>query len=138
MSIAELVQNSNRGLAKAMLDASWGMFANYVTYKAENAGKYAVQVYPRGTTQDCCICGRTVTKDLSERTHSCPFCGSVMPRDYNSARNIKLRGLEKVGWGTAEPTLLETEKLNTLAEIKTSILNFSEQVFVDESRISRL
>ena len=140
LSIAGLVQSGNRGLSKAILDASWGKFANYISYKAENAGKYSVQVIAKGTTQDCSLCGKTVPKDLSERTHSCPFCGSVMPRDYNSAWNIKLRGIEMVGWGTLEPGFLDIEKLNTLAEIRTSILdvNNPQQVFVNEPRISRL
>jgi len=108
--------------------------------EAENAGKYAVQVIAKGTTQDCSVCGKTVPKDLKDRTHRCPYCGSVMPRDYNSALNIKIRGLEKVGWGTPEPSLLDMEKLNTLAEIRTSILDINnpEQVFVRETRIFRL
>jgi putative transposase len=140
LSISELVQKSNTGLAKAMLDASWGKFANHVLYKAENAGKYAVQIIAKGTTQDCSVCGKTVPKDLKDRIHCCPYCGSVMPRDYNAAWNIKLRGIEKVGWGTPEPSFLDIEKLNTLAEIRTSILdvNNPEQVFANETRIFRL
>ncbi len=140
LRISELVQKSNTGMAKAMLDASWGKFANYVLYKAENAGKCAVQVIAKGTTQDCSVCGKTVPKDLSKRIYSCPYCGSVMPRDYNAAQNIKLRGIEMVGWGTPEPSLLNIEKLNTLAEIRTSILDINnpEQVFVNETRIFRL
>ena len=74
-----------QGLSKSILDASWGKFANFVLYKAENAGKYAVHVIAKGTTQDCSVCGKTVPKDLSVRIHSCPYCGSVMPRDYNAA-----------------------------------------------------
>ncbi len=140
LSIAGMVQSGNRGLSKAILDASWGKFVNYTLYKAENAGKYAVQVIAKGTTQVCSVCGNAVPKDLSVRIHSCPDCGSVMPRDYNSSLNIKIRGIEMVGWGTSEPTLLNTEKLKTLAEIRTSILdtNNPEQVFVNETRISRL
>ncbi|MBU3967755.1 MAG: transposase [Euryarchaeota archaeon] len=140
LSIDRMVQKGNSGLSKAILDASWGKFENYVLYKAENAGKYAVQVIAKGTTQDCSVCGKIVPKDLSQRIHSCPYCGSVMPRDYNAAQNIKLRGIEMVGWGTPEPGTLDIEKLNTLAEIRTSILdvNNPEQVFVSETRISRL
>lgn len=70
LSIVGLVQSGNRGLSKAILDASWGKFANYISYKAVNAGKYAVQVIAKGTTQDCSVCGKTVAKDLSVRTHS--------------------------------------------------------------------
>jgi putative transposase len=140
LDITGLIQISNSGMAKAMLDASWGKFMNYVRYKAENAGKYAVQVIAKGTTQDCCVCGKTVPKDLSVRVHICPYCGTVMPRDYNSSLNIKLRGLEMVGWGTPEPSFLDIEKLNTLAEIRTSILDINnpEQVFINETRIFRL
>jgi len=136
LNIAGLIQISNSGMSKAIHDASWGKFANYVSYKAENAGKYAVQVIAKGTTQDCCICGKTVPKDLSVRIHSCPYCGSVMPRDYNSAWNINLRGIKLVGWGTPEPSFLDMGKLNTLAEIRTSILDINnpEQVFVNEPK----
>lgn len=139
LNIAGMV-HWNSGMAKAILDASWGKFANYVSYKADNAGKYAVFVIAKGTTQDCSACGKAVPKDLSVRVHSCPYCGSVMPRDYNSSREIKFRGIEKVGWGTPEPNLLDMRKLNTLAEIKTSILDIYDpkQVFIAEPRISRL
>jgi putative transposase len=136
LNIAGLVLISNSSMAKAILDASWGKFADYVTYKADNAGKYVVKVIAKGTTQDCSVCGKTVPKDLSERTHSCPYCGSVMPRDYNSAREIKFRGLKLVGWGTPEPNFLDIRKLNTLAEIKTYILDIYDpkQVFIAETK----
>jgi putative transposase len=136
LNIAGLIQISNTGMSKAIHDASWGKFANYVLYKAENAGKYAVQVVAKGTTQDCSVCGKTVPKDLSMRIHSCPYCGSVMPRDYNSASNINLRGIKLVGWGTPEPSLLDKRKLNTLAEIRTYILDINnpEQVFIGEPK----
>src|SRR3989304_8831581 len=48
LSIAEMVENGNTGLSKSILDASWGKFANYVLYKAENAGKYAVCAIAKG------------------------------------------------------------------------------------------
>jgi len=56
--------------------------------------KYVVKVIAKGTTQECSVCGKEVPKDLSERIHRCPYCGSVMPGDYNSSLNIKLRGLD--------------------------------------------
>jgi transposase len=99
--------------------------------------KRVVKVDPNGTTQECSVCGRNVFKILSERTHRCPFCGAVMPRDYNAARNINHRGLEVVGWGTPEPST-PTRGARTLAEIKTSTLPLAEQVLVEEARISRL
>ena len=110
-------------------------FKRFVLYKAENAGKYAVLVSPRGTTQNCSVCGRIVSKSLSERMHNCPFCGATMPRDYNSALNIKFRGLKMVGWGTPEPSSPNVES-ETLVEIKTNTLVLPEQVLVVEARIS--
>jgi len=43
-----------------------------------------------------------VEKALSERTHSCPFCGLELDRDVNAARNILARGLEQAR-AEAEP-----------------------------------
>ena len=138
LNIKGLIEINGSSMRKLMLDAGWGKFVNFVGYKAESAGKRRVQVDPKGTTQECSVCGRMSWKDLSERTHKCPFCLSVMPRDYNSARNIKHRGLKMVGWGTPEPSSPNGES-RTLAEIKTSILSpaLREQVLVEEARIPR-
>ena len=137
LNINGLVQINGSGMRRLMLDAGWGKFVSYVGYKAESAGKRVVQVDPTGTTQECSVCGRMVWKTLAERTHRCPFCGAVMPRDYNSAKNIKHRGLDVVGWGTPEPST-PNRGAKTLAEIKTSTLVLPEQVLVEEARISRL
>ena len=64
--------------------------------KAEEAGKWAVPVDPRGTSQHCSQCGARVPKDLSVRTHSCPACGLVLGRDLNAARNILALGRSAV------------------------------------------
>lgn len=76
--------------AKSISDAAWGQFVTVLKYKAENAGATVVAVDPRGTSQECSECGRTVPKLLSERTHSCE-CGYVADRDENAARNILRR-----------------------------------------------
>lgn len=137
LNINGLVQINGSQMRKLMLDAGWGRFVNFVGYKAESVGKRIVQVIPNGTTQECSVCGRTVLKTLSERVHRCPFCEAIMPRDYNSARNIKRRGLMMVGWGTPEPST-PNQSVKTLAEIKTSIpFSETEQVLVEEARIPR-
>ena len=138
LNINGLVQINGSSMRKLMLDASWGRFVNFVGYKAESAGKRRVQVDPKGTSQECSMCGGVAWKGLSERTHRCPLCLSVMPRDYNSALNIKHRGLKMVGWGTPEPSFPDG-KSRTLAEIETSILlpALREQVLVEEARIPR-
>jgi putative transposase len=137
LNIKGLIEINGSPMRKLMLDAGWGKFVNFVGYKAESAGKRMVQVDPKGTTQECSACGEMVRKTLSERTHRCPFCGAVMPRDYNSARNVKFSALKIVGWGTPEPSSPDGES-RTLAEIKTSTLaSEREQVLVEEARIPR-
>jgi putative transposase len=71
-------------LAKSILDAAWGLFFFYLTYKAEEAGKNVVKVDPRGTSQTCPSCGEIQKKTLSDRTHQCP-CGLFLDRDHAAA-----------------------------------------------------
>ena len=63
----------------------------------------------------------------------------AIPRDYNSALNIKHRGLSMVAWDTCEPSLPSyVGKSSTLAEIKISTLvREREQILVEEARIPR-
>ena len=63
-------------------------------YKAEGAGKRALNVNPNGTSQICSGCGKRVPKGLSVRWHRCPYCGLELQRDHNSAKVIYARGIE--------------------------------------------
>jgi putative transposase len=47
-----------------------------------------VNVNPAYTSQDCSGCGQRVPKTLKERVHVCPYCGLILDRDVNAARNI--------------------------------------------------
>jgi putative transposase len=82
----------NRSLARSIMDAAWGMFANFVTCKAESAGRHAVGVHAPGTSQECPWCGAVKEKSLSERTHQCPCRpGVTIDRDHASALVILSR-----------------------------------------------
>jgi len=81
---------------KSILDAAWGIFIAQLVVKAANAGRLAVAVKPRGTSQECPNCGRVVPKLLSEREHNC-VCGLRCHRDHASARVILARGLVVTG-----------------------------------------
>ncbi len=50
-------------------------------------------------------------KDLSDRVHNCPYCGTVVDRDFNSALNILYKGLELLSstWEGREPPGLPVE-----------------------------
>ncbi len=92
---------ANHCLAKSIGDAAWNQFMTYTTYKAENAGKLAVKVDPRNTSQRCSACGEIVKKELSERVHSCA-CGCVLDRDHNAALNILTLGQQSYRLGSKE------------------------------------
>ena len=81
----------NHYLAKAILDAAWGMLFLYIAYKAAEAGSRFEKVDPKGTTIDCSRCHKPVPKTLAIRVHRCPFCGMNMDRDQNAAINILQR-----------------------------------------------
>jgi putative transposase len=83
-------------LAKSIMDAAWGLLIWCIVYKAESAGKWAVPVNPRGTSQMCSSCGTVVKKKLSERVHSCA-CGLTLGRDHNAGLNILALGMSAVG-----------------------------------------
>jgi len=105
LNISGMVRNHY--LAQSIMDASWSRFIQMLGYKAERAGSQLVMVDPKGTTQRCSQCGRTVHKTLAVRTHRC-LCGFVAERDYNSAINILNRAL---GREPSEFTPMETEPL---------------------------
>lgn len=75
------------GLNKSILDAGWGQFQQFCTYKAERAGREVLLINPKYTSQICSGCGTVRKKDLSERWHSCE-CGCELDRDHNAAINI--------------------------------------------------
>ena len=87
----------NHKLAKSISDASWSMFRNWVEYFGKVFSKVTVAVPPHYTSQNCSTCGTLVKKSLSERTHQCSHCGTVLDRDHNAALNILAIGLNRVG-----------------------------------------
>jgi len=112
--------------AKSKADASWGKFRQFMVYKAESAGKLLVLVPYRGTTQRCSQCGNKVHKELWERQHKCLYCGFDVPRDYNSALEIRRLCLQKIGLELPESTPMEMEALpmvTFVSEIGSHILN---------------
>ncbi|MCR4293647.1 MAG: transposase [Candidatus Kuenenia sp.] len=82
----------NRHLSKSIADCSWKTFFQFLSYKAENAGRKVIKVNPNGTSQKCSACGERVPKNLSVRIHNCPFCGLKIDRDLNASINIRRDG----------------------------------------------
>ena len=117
-------------LAKSIMDAAWGMFLFFVTYKAANAGRHAVAVDPRGTSQECPWCGAIKKKSLSERRHECPCRTGSIDRDHASGLVIESRALAIAGalyLRRATPILpLEQTEASGLCE-KGSLISASTQ-----------
>ena len=109
LSIQEMISGPSRdgkyklNLAKSIVDASWSITIHCLKCKAEEAGKLAVGVDPRGTTQRCSGCGTVVPKGLRDRVHDCPVCGLIMDRDQNAGCNIKALGLSAVSGLRSQP-----------------------------------
>jgi len=91
LKIVNMVKD--RRLGKSIGDAGWGMLRNALTYMAKMSEGVTAFVNPRDTSQLCSGCGERVEKDLAVRVHVCPYCGLVLDRDVNAARNILRKGI---------------------------------------------
>ncbi|MCA6526953.1 MAG: transposase [Pseudanabaena sp. M135S2SP2A07QC] len=84
------------------------MFRDWVEYFGKVFGKVTVAVPPQYTSQNCSTCGTTVKKSLSERTHHCSHCGTVLDRDHYAALNILAIGLKNTVGRTEISTPVES------------------------------
>lgn len=94
LNIKNMVEGSY--LAKSILDVNWNRFHNYLSYKAEEAGRHLIMVDPAYTSQTCSKCGFREKKELHEREHRCK-CGYTVHRDFNASLNILALGLDGQG-----------------------------------------
>jgi len=83
----------NPHLSKSILDSGWGMFKQYLLYKAGSAGREIRLVNPAYTSQTCPQCSKVEKIDLSVRWVDCE-CGLSLDRDHRAAINI----LIQAGW----------------------------------------
>jgi putative transposase len=87
-------------MARKAADASIGAAKRALVEMAAKHGRTVHLVNPAYTTMDCSACGaRAKTRLLlSERTFTCGSCGTVLPRDRNSAAVMLVRaGLTPAG-----------------------------------------
>ncbi len=98
LSINKIKENNFRSINRSIGDVAWGQFAQYLSYKAENAGRQIVKVNPAFTSQDCSKCGYRQAKKLPDRVHHCSNCGFKIDRDHNASLNILALGLQSIGF----------------------------------------
>ena len=86
----------NRHLAQAVGDASFGMFLTLLEYKCRWYGVNLIKIDRFApSSKTCGKCGHIYKNlKLSERSWTCPECGTYHDRDLNAARNIREFGLK--------------------------------------------
>ena len=104
LSVNQMVHN--HCLSKSIHDAAWSQFAQYLSYKAENAGRTLIRVNPAYTSQTCSKCGHREVKKLSDRVHHCSCCNFVCDRDHNASLNILALGTQSLGFTLKAPSNL--------------------------------
>jgi putative transposase len=85
----------NPKLAKAISDAGWGMFTNFLAYKLEKKGGKLVGIdrwFP--SSKLCSNCYYQIDElPLDAREWTCSHCGTHHDRDGNAATNIRAEGI---------------------------------------------
>ena len=95
----------NKYLNRAVFN-DWGLstFIQMLRYKCLLYGKDLHIVDERNTSKACSECGKLQAMPLWKRTYCCAECGLVMDRDENSAVNILMRFLARLGPHVADAT----------------------------------
>lgn len=86
----------NHHQAQAVVDASFGMFLTMLEYKCRWYGVNLIKIDRFApSSKTCGKCGHIYKGlKLSERSWTCPECGTHHDRDFNAACNIKDFGLK--------------------------------------------
>jgi putative transposase len=88
----------NKYLNRAVFN-EWGLytFIQMLIYKCQLYGKDLQFLDERNTSKMCSECGHLQAMPLWKRKYCCVECGLVMDRDENSAVNILMRFLARLG-----------------------------------------
>jgi putative transposase len=89
--------SAKAGLHQKILNSAWGLIALYLIYKANQAGKVLIKVFPRFTSQECARCGHIHPGNRPTQSEFvCQKCGHAENADQNAAEVIKKRGIEEL------------------------------------------
>jgi putative transposase len=92
LKVKSLLENSPKRLARAISDAGWRQFLQFLKYKCEHFGKKLVEAdrwFP--STKQCYQCKKRNEIALNERQYNCS-CGFSIHRDHNAALNLRAVG----------------------------------------------
>ena len=95
--VTEMTKSSKgqkkRSLNRGILEQTWGMMRQQLSYKAEWAGRALIVVNPAYTSQTCSGCGTANKGSRKGKAYKCVECGMVKDADVNAAINILNRAM---------------------------------------------
>ena len=107
----------NHRLARAISDVGMGEFSRQVKYKARLYGTKLViadRWFP--SSKMCSICNFVHSElKLSDRTWSCPNCGTTHDRDINAAKNLKRLATETALPAASNAVMRSTDTLQKVS-----------------------
>ena len=120
----------NHKLAQHAADVGVSQFFDILTYEAFKHQTLVGPVSAYNTSQLCANCKKIVSKELSVRTHQCPYCGFVCDRDVNAAINIvdRIPDEFKQSHNLLRNGIVGTAKTNTPVETSTAVSSSLELV----------
>ncbi len=84
-------KNRSKSMKKNILQISFHMFKQILTYKCAMNGVYVSLVDPKNTSKSCSKCGNIDNQlNITKRVYKCKHCGLTLDRDYNACLNILL------------------------------------------------
>ena len=87
----------HRRTAIAVQDNQWSTLFNFIEYKVKLLGKHTSRINQYlPSTKTCSRCGDKQDISINTRIYDCKSCGSNIPRDLNSAINIRNWGYESL------------------------------------------
>ena len=93
LAVSNMVKNRN--LSRAISDCAWGMFRQFLTYKAKRAGKSVLVIGRFEPSSKLCTCGQINQElKLKDREWTCS-CGATHDRDVLAANNIREFAFQK-------------------------------------------
>lgn len=85
------------GLNRSILASAWGKTKEYASYKAQRAGKLAIEVPPHHSSQECSACGHTHPDNRpTQAGFVCQSCGHTENADFNASKVIRKRGVDLI------------------------------------------
>ena len=85
-------QGYRSGLNRRILEQTWGLVKQQLTYKAEWVGRQLISVSSKFTSQKCFSCNVVDKSNRDGKLYSCSSCGLVMDADHNATLNILRSG----------------------------------------------